>query len=449
MNTFNDNFLNSWKDLQHAFIGFEFEFYSEHSFIKVLELLNNHLAPIEVWGMNQYHSDFVVTDKVFKIEPDYSGGSNMIELITGPTNWINARIILIKVLAFIKEHGFTDDNCSLHINISFTDLDIINMNPIKLILNFNEDFIYNSFNSRRNNIYAKSIKKILPFENWDNNEIAYNTMIKNLILPEDTKYYGINLQKRYKGWLEYRYIGGENYHLKHDDILNIMNYMILQTRLSITTDLTEEDKIKLLAYLDDNINWYKQYKTYDEFLANIDGIKIEYDTTTDYYIIKNNWETLKNKVFQLIRNCMTIKGATLNWNSTNGKLEVIDAIITNAEELNEYDFIDCKITNATLYHCHIIETEIKNTHIFNSKIFDSKVYDSKISQCEALEYSVLKNCMFDGKFLNCKMDDGVFRSGEVGNEATITNTVKMANSDTFWKINPQDNKKPLEMKKGA
>ena len=440
MNTFNNKFVNNWKDLNNSQVGLEFEFYSNHSYIKTLELLNIEFNPIEIWGINQYHSNFNVTDKIFKIEPDYSGGSDMVELITGPMNWITARIILIKVLNFIKINGYTNDYCSLHINISFNNLDVKQINLVKLLLNINEDFIYDKFPTRRNNIYAKSIKQIIPFDGFEDSEIALNHIIDCLQLPDDTKYYGINLQKKWKGYLEYRYIGGEHYENKVDNILTLMDYFIIQTKNAIVNPLLPEDNIKLLSYLDDNINWFKQYKTYDDFLANIDGIDIQVDKITDYNIIKSSWDKFGNKLFDIIQSCELIKDATINYNNTSNRLEVIYATIKNVHYLKNIDFIECTINDCVLYNCDIIDSTIDNGHIYNSNIYESIINNTKLTNCKALEWSELNKCMFDGGTLNCIMKDGVFRSGIIGEDADIDITVKMANSDTFWKIGPQNKK---------
>lgn len=438
MNTFNNRFINSWKELQHAKIGLEFEFFSNHSYIKTMELLNLEFAPIEIWGFNQYHSDFPVTDKVFKIEPDYSGGSEMIELITGPMQWVSARTILIKMLAFINKYGYTNDYCSVHINISFDDINVKELNPVKLILNFNEDFIYDKFPTRRGNIYARSIKWIMPFEDWDDSEVALNSIVQCVQIPDDTKYYGINLQKKWQGYLEYRYIGGADYETKADDILTLMDYFILQTKKAIVEQLLPEDNIKLLSYLEDNINWFKQYKTYDDFLANIDGINIEIDQVSQYDLVKASWEKFKNKLFQIIKSCDSIKDATINYNSTSNRLEIVDAVMTSIHYLKGVDFVGCKINECTLYDCHIIDTEIDGGHIYNSKAYESKLTACKLTNCDALEWTELLKCMFDGGKIDCIMKDGVFRSGEIGENAQIDITVKMANKDTFWAVSPTD-----------
>ncbi len=439
MNGLNKNFINDYKILNTAIIGIECEFFSNYSYIKTLELLNLEFDPIEIWGINKYHSEFPVTENIFKIEPDYSGGSEMIELITGPMPQLSAKIIIQKILNFIQKNGYTNEHSSIHINISFNDCDIKFLNPIKLILNFNEDYIYSKFQNRRNNIYAQSIKRIIPFEDFEDSEIGLNFTIGSLQLPDDTKYYGINLQKKQKGQLEYRYIGGEKYEYKEDYISEIVDYMVLQTKKAILEELNEEDNIKLLSYLDDNINQFKSYKTYDDFLSNIKEIEIEIDKNRDYNVIKMSQEKLYKKLFEIIKSCENIKNATINYNSITNRLEIVNAIINNIHYLNGVDFVECQLTNVTLYNCDIIDCVVETGHIYNCNIFESKITNCKLNNVNAMEWSKLYNCMFDGKFLDCYMENGVFRSGQLGENAQIENNVKMSNKSDFQSIyNPTD-----------
>lgn len=438
MNNFNNTFITNWKDLSTAQIGFEFEFFSNFSYIKTLELLNLEFQPIEVWGFNQYHSSFEVTDKAFKIEPDYSGGSEMIELITGKLPWIDARVILIKMFNFIKEHGYTDEHCSVHVNISFDDVKVYDINLVKLILSFNEDFVYDKFPARRGNIYARTIKWIMPFEDFENSEAGMNNVIQSLILPTDTKYYGINLQKKWEGYLEYRYIGGADYENKLDDVLGLTDYFVMQTKNAITQPLIPEDNVKLLSYLEDNINWFKQYRTYNEFLSNIDGIRIEIDKDDDYTMISSGWDKFKKKLFEIVKNIETIKNATINYNSTTSRLEIIGANLNKINYMTGVDFIECQISECTLYNCDIVECHINNGHIYNSNVYESKIENAKLNNCQCLEYSELLDCLFDGGLIDCKMVGGVFRSGQFGDNADIDLTVKMSNKDTFWQVSPKD-----------
>ena len=120
MKKYSEKFIHEYSKLATAKIGFEFEFYMKDlSFYKTMELLNKELAPVKVHGFRQYHSDFKPDDKNFKIEPDLSGGSNMVELVTGPMHYNDAKFYLIKILKFIQNYGYTNDNSSIHFNLSF------------------------------------------------------------------------------------------------------------------------------------------------------------------------------------------------------------------------------------------------------------------------------------------------------------------------------------------
>lgn len=436
-NNLNSTFISNWKDLINCKIGLEFEFYSNHSYIKTLELLNNTFQGVEVWGFNEYHSDFIVTEKKWKVEPDFSGGPNMVELITGPCSWMDARVNTIKFLDWVNENGYTDDHCSVHINVSFDDVKVNDLNLVKLILNFNEDFVYEKFPNRRNNIYARSIKWIMPFEGYDDSNVGLRHTLESLQIPDDTKYYGINLQKKWKGYLEYRYIGGENYEKSIDKILTLMDYFTLETRKAITNPLIEEDNIKLLSYLEDNINWFRQYTSYNEFLSNIDNIKVEMDKIGDYRTICANWDKFKGKIFEVVKNTEKFESVKVNYNTETSRLEIVDGVLHKVD-LKNVDFINCQITECTLYNCDIIESEITNGHIYSSNIYATTINNAKLSNCQAMDESLLENCMFDGGLIDCQMVNGVFRSGNMGENADIDISVKMSDKDSFWQINPND-----------
>ena len=118
MEKFSNKYINEYDILKKAIIGFEFEFYTDKSYYKLLELLNRELNPIKVWGKRKYHSDMKPDEHNFKIEPDLSLGNMGVELITGPLPYNNARLILLKILKILQKFAKTDDKCSIHINIS-------------------------------------------------------------------------------------------------------------------------------------------------------------------------------------------------------------------------------------------------------------------------------------------------------------------------------------------
>ena len=99
-------------------IGIEFEFYSDLGVEKTkgaLSKLLNRKIRLE----DKAHSDFQPSSEVFKIEPDMSGGKGLMELVTGAMPYRDARLVIIKVLNWIKENGYTTDRASIHLNMSF------------------------------------------------------------------------------------------------------------------------------------------------------------------------------------------------------------------------------------------------------------------------------------------------------------------------------------------
>jgi hypothetical protein len=104
--------------LNAALMGVEFEFYSNLD----LEATQKSLATLldrKIRLEDKAHSDFQPSAEEFKMEPDMSGGKGLIELVTGPIPYRNARIVVIKMLNWISKNGYTNDRASIHINLSF------------------------------------------------------------------------------------------------------------------------------------------------------------------------------------------------------------------------------------------------------------------------------------------------------------------------------------------
>ena len=133
-------------------IGFEFEFFSNENLrslrrIDLSQALNTEAIRIE----EKAHSGFTPTENTFKLEPDNSGGTGMIELVTGPLPFVEAKLAMAKTLKWIRENGKTNERCSIHINIAFDGKKlgpIVNMSKLdvgKFVLNFDENKVYEAF----------------------------------------------------------------------------------------------------------------------------------------------------------------------------------------------------------------------------------------------------------------------------------------------------------------
>lgn len=432
MKKFSNYYINYHNILKNAIIGFEFEFYTSKSYYKLLEVLNRELDPIKVWGFRKYHSDFKPDDKNFKIEPDLSGGNDMVELISGPMNYTDSKIILLKILNIIQNNAYTDEKCSIHINISFdkdkVDNTLEDLNPLKLILDIDEEYILTMFPNRKNNFYSKSVKKLIPFKEYKYSTNAIEHIQSNIELP-NTKYYGVNIKNFTKGRLEYRYIGGTDYQYKTREILELMDYFILLTWNCIDKQLDDDDVEKLLDYLSDNISNFKKFNDLENFIGEFPSIKLEIDKNSDFFIVKSYYNKLYDKLFDLLSNTVNLNDTIVNYDTDSNTVEVVDSFIKGIFDLKNFNFIECEIIEGTYYKSEFNNCDIKNSHIESCKIIDSEVFNSKLTNCEVNSDTVLDKVYFYGGMMNGEMKSGIFRGGVIGPDAIIGDGVKLITDD--------------------
>lgn len=450
MKLFTSSYLNNYEILRKAKIGFELEFYSKLNYPMTIEVFNRKLDGIKVWGFKEYHSKFKVDEKNFKLEPDQSGGISMAELVTGPLSYADARIVLVKIMKILQEIGHTNDKCSIHVNISFDDfsMSLNKLNVIKLLLNVEETKIYKAFPERIDNVYAKSVKNVIPFKDYDFSNASANVLNNSLNLPY-TKYYGINFSTINDGRLEFRYLGGADYHFKVDDILDMVDYFILITSECINQPLTEAEIKILRRYLDDNISKYKSLSKYDNFLSEFPDIEIQIDKTDNYGIVVAYYHHLFNELFEFISNTKNLGECIINYDTETKNIEIVYAEFECVGFLKELDFIDCKITGGDFYDCEFVGCEVENGILNDSRIKDGEVYDSKLINCETNYNSELKECFVMGGFMDGNMIDGVLRSGKIGENANISDTTKVfKKGDNFFNIKIKDRVSGIKDKKG-
>lgn len=431
MKKFSDKF-NFSELLHYALVGFEFEFYSNHSYYKTLELLNKELNPIKVHGFKEYHSDFTPDETNFKIEPDRSGGSNMVELVTGPMPYTNSKIIMLKILKFIQEHGMTNNKCAIHINISFnrdkTDKDISNLNTLKMILNFDEDFVYKHFPERQNNIYAKSIKNLIPYKNYSYVTSAVSLIQNNFHLP-DKKYYGINFSHIDETMgaqrLEFRYCGGDNYQFKTTELLELLDYFIEETWMNCSIKLDDGDLEKLKTYLNDNIQQYKNFSTLQNFLTDHPRVDIQVNANNNYDYVDSYFSKIKDKLFELFSAVEKLENCVINYVPPTGEIEIIDANIKTILDIKGFTFIECEIKSSMLTNCTIVESKVNDGHLNACTVSGSELNDCRLFMTNVNEDSEINECYYNGGIMDAYMNGGIFRAGKLGPNGEISSTTRI------------------------
>jgi len=411
-------------------IGIEFEFYSNlevEETQKALSKLLNRKIRLE----DKAHSDFQPSKEVFKMEPDMSGGKGLIELVTGAMPYRDARLVIIKMLGWIRENGYTTDRASIHLNMSFNPdyladkMMISKMNILKFILEFDEKRVYKYFPKRENSTYAKSIKWVMP----KNEAFYYN---ENLISSDNftfanTKYYGINFEKAQKNYLEFRYIGGKDYEKRQEDILHLAEMFIMSVWKSCFNPVfTPENKIEMKRILQKNAPLMEMLKDHTAVNKHWPKIHILVDLQDHPSVIGVQWNRFKTKVLDLLANGGLEEGV-INYDSDYGSVQVKDGKFKVAYLLDGFEFVNCElagnIENCGIYACKVTGAQILRSNLYQG----TEVMDSKVESSFVHGSCTLKNCFVFGKdgIFKGKMEGGIFREGYVGPHARFSDDTEV------------------------
>jgi hypothetical protein len=379
------------------------------------------------------------------LEPDYSGGSNMVEFITGPLPYNEAMPVLIKVLNWIDEHGWTNDRCAFQFSVSFDKFrrdvkdKIENLDRLKFILGLDENLIYSKFGNRAKNVYAKSVKRVVPRNRFSMVENLTTIDPKMFKIPED-KYYGVNFSKIAKGYLEFRYLGNRDYQKKTKDIREIIDYIILYLYDLLShriSGYSKEDLKTLQSMMDKYSKVVRSFSNPDFFFRNFPDFHIFIDLKAFDENVKTYFPVIRDKIFDIIVEGNVTAGY-FNYDTTTGRYQLKDARSREALELKDLDLIMCDIKNGIIKNCNIYSSKIKSSSIEDSHIAgDTTVVSSKIKDSVVEFTNELEDCFIDceGKNVNCKIVGGVFRAGNLGENSEVSpETLKVKGWEDFRKM---------------
>ena len=408
-------------------IGLEFEFFANEGMDEVKRSLSQTLNK-QIRIEEKAHSEFVPTDEIFKLEPDNSGGSGMIELVTGPMPFVESKLIIAKTLKWIRENGSTNDRCSIHINVAFdgkklgTPTNVSSLDIGKFVLNFNEDAVYEAFPKRKDSVYAKSIKFIVPLSGMTQ-PIPGKISWKNYMFVSE-KYYGVNFSKLPKNYIEFRYLGGKDYEKKYNTIMNMTEHFVLSLYESLVDpSYNEKDIKKLDAILEQHKGIVESYKAYKTFQRNFPKVKLMVDLQTYDQIVETYYPKMREKIFELLTKAGLNEGL-INYDSDTGKMQLKNAELMKCFEIKGIDIVDCKI-QGNIIGCDIFSTELINSSMMECNLFgatdaiDSKIEDSYVSKNVSVKDSYVFGVrgVFSGD-----MEGGIFRKGRATDLAKFENT---------------------------
>lgn len=427
----NNNLLNL--AIENAVIcGQEFEFYSNFSGKETVKQLKE-ITGRKIVLCDKYHTE--LEDKtLIKLEPDASGGANMFELITPPLPWLESKILMIKILRWIDQNGYTTEKCAIHVNLSFNTFKLKlnnkfeNLNKLKFILNMDENEIYSRFPNRKNSIYARSINFIYPINKFVFSTSMSNLGIQSFLLPQE-KYFGVNFGKLDKGYFEVRYMGGKDYQKKAQDIIQVTDYITGLTYkvLQEGDNWSKKELEKLESILIANKKVIQSFSDLENFLLNYPKIAVLVDLDGNKEVLKSKWNIIRERLFELIIHSK-LKEGKINYDSDISKFQLKDAKLKEAFMLKDIEMINCEISG-NVERCDLYFCKIDRSHIFNSNILKGNtITNSKVIESPISNKNTIDACYIDNKnqIVNGEVTKSIIRSGVIGPTAKISeDTEKM------------------------
>ena len=423
------NNLNNSNILEKALVGVEFEFYSN----KPIKTTAKELADLigkKIRVEDKAHSDFEVTSDEFKIEPDLSGGVKLMELVTGPLPYFAARLMIINVCLWIDKNGYTNERSSIHLNLSFDGkkLDdknrISKMNVLKFILDFDEDQVFKFFPNRENSAYAKSIKFVIPKDDFSIFD-GKNINQQNFIYPQ-TKYYGINFEKRVKNYLEFRYVGGTDWQKKTTTILHLIDRFLVQLWKSTeSTQFTQLNAIELNKIMSKNQNIIDARRDWQTIKKNFKDANFTVDLSDDPKIVSLYWSNIRERVAKLFTHGNFTKGE-INYDSDTGRIQVKNGRLDYCVDLEGYEFVNCFLRGEFRF-CDMFSCQIEGSDIDSCNFYSgSQITSSKIKSSYVHQSSVADDCYVYGTgAFKGTMNGGIFREGGYSKKTTVFNQTEI------------------------
>ena len=408
-------------------IGLEFEFFANEGLDEVKRSLSNALNK-RIQIEEKAHSDFTPSNETFKLEPDNSGGTGMIELVTGPMPFVESKLIIAKTLKWIRENGSTNERCSIHINVAFdgkklgTPTNVSSLDIGKFVLNFDENKIYEAFPNRKDSVYAKSIKFIVPLSGMTQPS-PEKVSWKNYMFVSE-KYYGVNFSKLPKNYIEFRYLGGKDYEKKYNTIMDLTEHFVISLYETLMyPKYTDKDLKQLDSVLEKHSGIVESYKDYQAFKKKFPKVKLMVDLKTYDQIVETFYPKMREEIFKLLT-LAGLKEGLINYDADTGRMQLKNAELMRCFEIKGIDIVDCKI-QGNILNCDIFSSELVNSSLFESNLFGA----TDAADCKIEDSYVSKNVMCKDSYVygprgvfSGEMEGGIFRKGRATKMARFENT---------------------------
>lgn len=284
-------------------------------------------------------------------------------------------------------------NTYFYVKIGFNKdyLNLTNLNLMKFLLTYNEDFIMSKLPSFDKNEYVERITDIKP-KSLDSCSELIQKQIESLKFTDDD-IYGLDFSNLNIGFVKFKYARELNYRNKWEDIIKCINHTIITLNNATNyNDFDDKELKKIDKYNEDFSKFSQAFSCYELFKAKYKSIKLTVDLNSDKANIDIIFPSIKELLFNIVI-CNNIKEAIINYDSDVSRLQLKDVELKKCYHLNGVDIIDGEIDNSYIKECDFYDTKITNSTIVKSNLFGyADCKDSKFKDCFVSRNIKLTDC---------------------------------------------------------
>lgn len=340
-------------------------------------------------------------------------------------SYFEAVYLMPKILEYLGT--LKDYNKSyFYVKIGFNDdfVNICDLNILKFILSYNENFILSKLNDISKNGDIEKLTDIKPKNIESCSELVQKQIDSLKFLESDDDTYGINFSQLNLGYITFKYAKNINYRNKWEELLKSINHTIITLYNASKYNQFDEEETKQVDKLNKDFGDFStSFGCYEIFHNKYKSIKLLVDLSNDKSIIDMIYPSIKERLFNIVI-CNDIKDATINYDTDISKIQLKDVELNKCYHLNNVDIIDGEITNCCIKECDLYDTKIKNSNIIKCNMFGySNCSESKFKDCFISRNIKLTKCDVYGKL--GKMG-GIMKGGSLKNTTVL---IDMADID--------------------
>lgn len=385
----NNNLFQNDSITGNSLLGFEFraafEDKEDSLIAKMKELLNR-----DVTYSNIKYKLIEPTDINAVLIKD--GNSYIVK--TPMYSYFEALYLIPKILEYLGTlKNFK--NTYFYVKIGFNEsyLNISQLNLMKFILMFNENFVLSKLSDITKNGNIEKLTDIKPNNIESCSELVQKQVDSMKFNNDDEDMFGIDFSTLNIGYIKFKYAKEINYRNKWEDLMKCINHTIIVLNNASKYNDFDKDEAEKIEKMNVAFSDYaKSFGCYEMFTEKYKSIKLTVDLDNDKSVIDMIFPSIKDKLFDIVV-INEIKEAKINYDTDLSRMQLKDIELKKCYRLKGIDIVDGEIENCCISECDLYDTKIKNSKIIKCNLFGySNCSDTKFNNCFISRNISLKDC---------------------------------------------------------